>query len=291
MDTRFLESFVVLVESQSLAEAARKLNLTSAALGLRIKALENEVGFPLVTRSGRTIGPTANGLALAAKAKNFLADLRDFKTIGSEQLIKGELRFGVASSAVAGPFCNLLLGLSQQYPDIELSVTKGSSSDLYRKFSNSDLDVLLMYKPQFELPKSHEWRSILTELYIVLAPGSLADQQPLELLRTRPFIRYDRTLWSGQLVDQYLRKVEIRPREMIELDGLEAIAVLVDRGLGVALVPNRAAPWPEGLNLAKIALPGDVPKRELGLLWPRSSSRIHLIEAIAEISLSGDQQL
>lgn len=287
MDTRFLESFVVLVESQSLAEAARKLNLTSAALGLRIKALENEVGFPLVTRSGRTTGPTAEGLILAAKAKSFLADLRDFRTIGSEKLIKGELRLGVASSAVAGPFCNLLLGLAERYPDIELSVTKGSSSELYRKFANSDLDVLLMYKPQFDLPKSHEWRSVLREPYIVIAPNGLADCDPLELLKARPFIRYDRTLWSGQLVDEYLRKVGIKPREMIELDGLEAIAVLVDRGLGVAVVPDRSAPWPEGLKLSRLALPEDAPVRELGLLWPRGSSRAHLIAAVAEIPLAG----
>lgn len=52
MDTRFLESFVVLVESQSLAEAARKLNITSAALGLRIKALEDEIGLPWSCAAG-----------------------------------------------------------------------------------------------------------------------------------------------------------------------------------------------------------------------------------------------
>ncbi|MCA1444900.1 hypothetical protein I6F07_33070 [Ensifer sp. IC4062] len=90
-------------------------------------------------------------------------------------------------------------------------------------------------------------------------------------------------MWSGQLVDEYLRKVEIAPREMIELDGLEAIAVLVDRGLA----PNRSAPWPEGLNLAKLPLPEGAPVRELGLLWPGGSSRMYLIEAVAEMPLAG----
>ena len=248
--------------------------------------MENEVGYALVARTGRTISPTASGLTLAARAKSFLADLRDFKTIGSERLLKGELRLGVASSAVAGPLCNLLLGLSGGYPEIELSVTKGSSSDLYRSLVNSDLDVALMYKPQFELPKSLKWRSVLREPYIVIAANALAKRDPLELLRTEAFIRYDRTLWSGQLADAYLRTTGIEPRELMELDGLEAIAVLVDRGLGVSLVPNWSAPWPEGLSLAKLSLPEGAPIRDLGLLWHKGSSRVHLIEAVAEITMS-----
>ncbi|MBY2907710.1 LysR substrate-binding domain-containing protein [Rhizobium leguminosarum] len=72
---------------------------------------------------------------------------------------------------MAGPLCNLFLGLSDHYPEIELSVTKGSSSDLYRRLTNADLDVALMYKPQFELPKSLEWRSVVKERYIVV-PGA-----------------------------------------------------------------------------------------------------------------------
>jgi len=288
MDTRFLESFVVVAESQSLAEAARKLNLTSAALSLRIKALESEVGFALVTRTGRTISPTASGLTLAARAKSFLADLRDFKTIGFERVLKGELRLGVASSAVAGPLCNLLLDLSDRHPEIELSVTKGSSSSLYSRLTNSDLDVALMYKPDFDLPKSLEWRQVLQERYIVIAASALRSFDPHDLLRTEPFIRYDRSLWSGQLADEYLRKTHIAPKELMELDGLEAIAVLVDRGLGVSLVPNRSAPWPEGLNIAKLPLPAGAPVRELGLLWHKGSSRVHLIEAVAAITTEGN---
>jgi DNA-binding transcriptional LysR family regulator len=39
------------------------------------------------------------------------------------------------------------------------------------------------------------------------------------------------------------------PRERFELDTLEAIAIMVDRGLGVALMHDWAPPWPEGLSL------------------------------------------
>ena len=50
MDTRFLESFVLAVDNGSIAEAARRLNLTAVAVAKRIHALENEIGVALVTR-------------------------------------------------------------------------------------------------------------------------------------------------------------------------------------------------------------------------------------------------
>ena len=44
MDTRFLDSFVTVVDGGSIAEAARRLNLTPAAVAQRIRALESEIG-------------------------------------------------------------------------------------------------------------------------------------------------------------------------------------------------------------------------------------------------------
>jgi DNA-binding transcriptional LysR family regulator len=280
MDTRFLESYLVVAESSSLAEAARQLNLTPAALGLRIRALENEIGFPLVMRSGRTVKPTAAGLTLAARAKGFLHELRDLKTIGHEETLSGELRLGVAVSAISGVLCRILLAFAQKYPDVEISVVKGSSADLYRKLTNYDLDVALAFAPNFEIPKTLGWEIIRREHYIVLAPIALAESDPHDLLITKPFIRYDRSLWSGQLADNYLTRMRIHPRERLELDSLEAIAVLVDQGLGVSLVPEWSGPWPEGVKVAKLSPPGEAPVRNLGVLWPRSSPRVRLIHAL-----------
>jgi Bacterial regulatory helix-turn-helix protein, lysR family len=44
MDTRFLESFIAVVDNGSIAEAARRLDLTPAAVAKRICALEHQIG-------------------------------------------------------------------------------------------------------------------------------------------------------------------------------------------------------------------------------------------------------
>jgi DNA-binding transcriptional LysR family regulator len=89
-------------------------------------------------------------------------------------------------------------------------------------------------------------------------------------------------MYAGQLIDEYLRKAGIRPKERLELDGLELIAVMVDRGLGVSLLPDWAPPWPEGLSLRKLPLPDRSFVRRTGLLWRRASLRSVLIQAFLE---------
>jgi DNA-binding transcriptional LysR family regulator len=61
METRFLHTFLVVVETCSLAETARRLNITPSAVVQRIKALEDEIGSPLIVRSGHSMRATAAG--------------------------------------------------------------------------------------------------------------------------------------------------------------------------------------------------------------------------------------
>ena len=62
-----------------------------------------------------------------------------------------------------------------------------------------------------------------------------------------------------------------------------AIAVMVDRGLGVSILPDWAPPWPEGLSLAKLPLPNAGSfVRHIGVVWPRASRRLGLVYALLE---------
>jgi DNA-binding transcriptional LysR family regulator len=60
---------------------------------------------------------------------------------------------------------------------------------------------------------------------------------------------------------------------------------MVDRGLGVSLVPDWAPPWPEGLSLRKLRLPDKSFRRVTGILWSKSSLRLKLITAFVEHAL------
>ena len=55
METAFLQSFVLVAETGSMAEAARRQDLTPAAVAQQVRALERELRATLVARSGRTV--------------------------------------------------------------------------------------------------------------------------------------------------------------------------------------------------------------------------------------------
>ena len=94
MDTRFLESFITVVDGGSIAAAARRLNLTPAAVAQRLRALESEIGARLVIRSGRAVRPTDAGTAILAHARSLLSNVRDLQSIAMNDTLAGELRLG-----------------------------------------------------------------------------------------------------------------------------------------------------------------------------------------------------
>ena len=101
MDTRFLQSFLYVVETGSIAGAARRLDLTPASVAQRIKALEAELGSTLIRRSGRTVQPTLAGSRILERSKRVLDELRDLRSVASDtHMPAGPLRLGATPTGL-----------------------------------------------------------------------------------------------------------------------------------------------------------------------------------------------
>jgi DNA-binding transcriptional LysR family regulator len=279
METRFLESLIAVVERGSVADAARALNLTPAAISQRMQALEAEIGAPLLVRSGRTLKPTQAGMAVADHARTIVRDIRALCSLAVEGEPVGDLRLGAIETAMTGILPDLLKRCSAAFPRIDIRVEPGTSRDLYPKVMRGELDAGIIMRPEFALPKAGEWRVLREEPLILIAPADVRERDPHVVLRKHPFIRYNQSQWGGRLVDTYLRQSGVRVRERFELDSLDAIAVLVDRGMGVALVPDWAPPWPAGLHLRRYSLKDSALVRQTGAIWLRASKRAPHVRA------------
>ncbi len=286
MDTHFLQSFVMVIDCGSMAEAARRLNLTPAAVAARVKSLEEGLGTALVRRAGRTVKATEAGMKVLPHARGVLRDVRDLHAIATDDAPLGELRIGVSSSSLTGVLPPILRKLYECHPRLAVFIEPGTSSHLYHQVTTGALDAAVIVQPQFTLPKPCEWRVLVEEPLILLAPAAMAGRDPLELLASEPFIRYDRAMWGGRQADTYLRKLQIRPHERIEIDALNAIAAFVHQGLGVSLVPDWTPPWPEGLDIVRIALPAPVPIRRMGIVWTTQGPRSGLSRTFLEVAES-----
>ena len=277
METRFLETFLAVVDNGSIAAAARRLNVTPAAVAQRLRALEEEMGFPLFIRCGRTVSVTEAGASIVGRVRDFVLQVRDLKTITAKKSLAGELRLGAISSAITGLLPGVLSRVVKKYPGLDVYVVPGTSAVLYQQVLAGELDAAIITQPYFDIPKTCEWQTLRKEPLVLLKPASVKATDVQALLSQHPFIRYDRRSWGGRLVDNYLRKIGARPQERFEIDALDAIAVLVDRGLGVALVPDWPPPWPAGLSLEKIPVAERSFDRHIGLVWARATPRQRLV--------------
>jgi DNA-binding transcriptional LysR family regulator len=282
MKTTFLQTFLLTVDTGSMAEAARRLDLTPAAVAQQIRSLEQDLGVPLVSRAGKTVRPTEAGFRIMERSRALLRDAANLKSIANDGELTGELRIGAVNTALHSLMPEILARLFSAHPDLKVFIQSGLSSELFQAVQHGDLDAAVCLHPQFALPKTCAWQLLREEELVALVPLALADHDPHELLRTKPFIRYDRNQWGGQQADRYLRRAGIIPHERVELSYLGAIAMMVERGLGIALAPDTILPSGLGANIAKLPLPIRTRPRRLGILWLRSSIHGKLIKIFVE---------
>jgi DNA-binding transcriptional LysR family regulator len=282
METSFLQSFVLVAQTGSMAEAARRQGVTPAAVAQQIRALERELGAVLVARAGRTVTPTPAGHRLLERAGDLLREVGALQTLVREDLVAGELRLGAINSALHTLLPHMLGKLARACPDVTVFIRSGLSQELVTAVRQDEIDAAICLHPEFSLPKSMAWEQLREEPLVVLVPDKLANADPLAVLRREPFLRYDRSLGGGKQADRYLRGHGIVPRERFELSSLLAIALMVHEGLGVSLVPDIGSPLTAGLKVACIPLKDLLEPRRFGVLWRRGASRSRLVAAFLE---------
>jgi DNA-binding transcriptional LysR family regulator len=282
METAYLQSFLLVVESGSMSEAARRLDLTPGAVAQQIRALERELNAPLHARAGRTVQPTEAGHRLVQRARTLLREVSDIKALVGSEAAGGELVIGTINTAIHSLLPDILARFVKTHPGVKVYLQSGNTATLYKAMQQGELDAAVCLYPPFALAKTFDWALLREEPLVLLAPSRLARRDPHELLRTSPLIRYDRNLGGGKQADRYLRSAGIVPQERFELSSLLAIAMMVDRGLGVSIVPDIASPLLDGQRIAKIPLPLPSETRRFGVLWLRASPRLRLIHGLVE---------
>lgn len=274
MDVRYIHNFLRVVSAGSMSEAARQLDLSPSAIAQQMRVLEGEMGAPLLVRQGRSVRATAAGERLFERGRQLLQEVEGLREWVASDGGGGELRLGTVNTALHGFLPAVMRVFVQRHADVRISVRAGLTPELYTALLQSELDVLICLQPSFDLPKSVCWAELRQEPLVVLCRAEDASEDPLALLRSRPLVRYDRCLAGGRLADRYLRAQGIAPIERMELNSVLAVAMMVDQGLGVGLVPDIGSVLAQGRDVRALPLPSsEAGARRVGLLWMHTSAR------------------
>ena len=239
MDTRFLQTLLVVAEQGSIAAAARFQHLTPAAVSQRLQSLEKELNCQLFCRAGNTVQPTDICLGLIPRVEQLIKDTQDVVDSVRDSALSGTLRIGANSTSLTAFIPGSLKSIRQCAPEANFQVIPGNSIDLYRSLQEGNLDAAIIVKPPSPIPKTCRYWALRREPLVFIHPRSKQGSME-ELLLKSDYIRFDPACWGGLVVERFLNERKLKLKTMFDLDSLEAIAHLVCEGVGVSIVPM----WP-----------------------------------------------
>lgn len=146
LDLDGLRALVAIVEHGSFSLAAEALGRTQSALSLQLKRLEQSLGQTLVQRvQGRVDGPTAEGLALLAYARQLLRLNDEAWSALACQDQAGSLRIGLPEELMESVFPACLSDFRRRYPLLRLSIQADPAAQVRAALGDGRLD-LAVYK-------------------------------------------------------------------------------------------------------------------------------------------------
>ncbi len=283
---RVLKTFVAVATEGSFAAATQQVALTQAAIGLQMRALEDELKRPLFDRHGKQVRLNEAGRALLPQVRNLVEQYALMRASGSAtETLAGTLKVGAVVSAVR-PLLQAALALKRQYPALDLHVSAAKSADLVAKIRSGDLDAAVAVQTETQThapPSDLVWAALYAEPMVVLAPRTAPDFLPKEMLQTQPFIRFDRSEHTGQLVERIVHRLRVKPTDLLELNTIETMVDLVRAQFGVAILPQlRGAQWAQDKQLRVLDIPGALEARRMALVQLRMQPKARLINALAQ---------
>jgi LysR family transcriptional activator of glutamate synthase operon len=289
MDLRQLRYLVALAEERHFTRAAEREHIAQPALSQQIRRLEQEVGLALVERTTRHVALSEAGELLVARARRILAEVEaaeaELESLTGIQ--SGHVSVGAIHTMGPIDISVALAAFHQLHPGVELTVREQSSEELAEMLRIDEVD--LAFLSVTERIESHGLglQQLVSEELVVVLPAEhrLAGRREVRMaeLSGERFISFRDGARLRELLVAAGRHAGFDPSVKLESNESGRIMRLVDRGLGVAILPRSDAETP-GANVAVVRLVDPELTRDITLAW--RADRRHSPAAAEFLSLA-----
>ena len=289
MDTRQLKTLLAIQSHGTFAQAAEVVHLTPSAVSQQIHALEDELRVTLFDRGTRPPSITPDGLQVIEMARDILRREEDTKASLRGDQIAGTLLLGSVRSSALNLLPSAMVQMRQRYPDLKPSLRVSLSSTLISDVAAGQLDAAIVAE-HLGFPSALRWSPFLREpLWLILPPG-VESSDPLELLNTRPYIRFRSAVPLANLIDTELSRLGVVTNDVAEIDTIGSIVTCVRQGLGISVVPHVALQEPGDMNIARLPFGSPQVIRQIGIVERTASPRTEIIARLHAVlsELCGD---
>jgi DNA-binding transcriptional LysR family regulator len=243
LDLYQLRAFFALAQTLSFTRAAARIHVSQSAVSHAVKKLEAGAGCQLVSRQGRRVGLTAEGMELAHSCR----------------VVFGELeRAGDALSSRAKLVQTIRMGTTVEFGTLVLVrhmkpfLARNRDIHIDLRFTNNPLPALMSDELDIVVDcRRHalaglertelfreEYAVVAAPLYlrgkVVRVPRDIEDQTIISLDKNAS--------WWGRFVQAVPRGEQpaFKRESVIEIDHIRGIINAAEAGLGIALLPKYA---------------------------------------------------
>jgi DNA-binding transcriptional LysR family regulator len=233
-----LKAFVTVLRRGSVTAAADELVVTQPSVSAAIGALEREVGVELTERSGRSLRPTAAGVAFAPYASDVLGLLEQGARAAREaaKAQPTELRITTVTTAGEHLAPQLIQAFRERHPELEISLDVGNRDEVFARLADHEADVGISGRvPDTGRLVGDAFAE--NPIVLVTAPGDeLAKRRSVAVseLASRHWMVREPGSGTRALSEEYLAANGLAPT-VLTLGSNGAIKQAAQAGLGIAL--------------------------------------------------------
>ncbi len=243
---RQMHAFVQVVRQGSFTRAGAELHLTQSATSALVKELELKLGLLLLDRTTRSVVLTRAGDEFRVRAERILADVANAVADTKDLLDKRRGQVSIAASPLASAtfLSGAIAAFTKTHPYVSVQLhdilTDGIISEVRNGTAELGIGTFQKSVSEVEIVTLFEDR-----LGVVMpATGPLADKRRLTWrdVTDQPRISLSQTSAFRPLVDNVFASLGVAPaRPRFEVGYMGTAVALVEAGLGISILPERAA--------------------------------------------------
>lgn len=237
MNLRSLETLVEIDARGSFLKTAERLNMTLSTVSMQMKGLEEELGVALFDRTFRPPKLTPMGRRVADEARRVsVACDHLLSACRVSGVLSGNFRIGFVLTSSIRLLPDFLMRARHRAPQASFIVETGLSDDLISRVGAGVLDAAVVTAAN--IPRSIDFHVLTREEMVYCMPPIARDWTIERCMKDLPFIHFMPQTGIGRLIAQHLLQNDLKPRNVIMLDSVEAVAECVRAGVGFAILPE-----------------------------------------------------
>lgn len=255
--------------------AAERVHATQPGLSKQLKQLEDELGFLLFSRKGRSLDAvTPSGQQVLKHARRLLAEANNIRSYAANQRRDGQGRLVLATTHTQARFVlpPAIAQVKQAYPQVSVHLQPTADGEVLSLLASGEADLALIstagdvpdggiavplfrWRRQVLVPKDHP-------LAANAAPG-------LAQLANYPLVSYESSIRPESSLRRAFVEAGLEPQLAMTARDADLIKTYVRAGLGVGLLAEMAVSAQDDVDLRALTAPAAIPECVAWAVLPR----------------------